>query len=147
LHNQNPLQRSRTQYSILWLVALAFICLGIYLSFICFMGQEWISRAGCAVAILGIWSGLGGIFQEHFLRRRLQWRRRHAISQAQRKYRATLDRKIIENEMNEIEKIFEERAAALAQQLRLSVGIVEVSLLITGTFLWGFGDLFYTCQA
>jgi len=24
----------------------------------------------------------------------------------------------------------------------LSLGILEVSLLITGTFLWGFGDLF-----
>jgi hypothetical protein len=111
------------------------------------MGKDWITRAGCAVVILGIWSGLGGIIQEKFLHSRLLWRRRHAISQARRKYRATLDPKIIENEMKEIEKIFEERAAALAQELRLSVGIVEVTLLITGTFLWGFGDLFYTCGA
>jgi hypothetical protein len=30
----------------------------------------------------------------------------------------------------------------VTQSLRLSFGVLEVSLLMTGTFLWGFGDLF-----
>ncbi|MDH4048708.1 MAG: hypothetical protein OEW68_00560 [Gammaproteobacteria bacterium] len=44
-------------------------------------------------------------------------------------------------EIEKIDKRFEEQADALSDELRLPLGILEVSLLIAGTLLWGFGDL------
>ena len=136
------LSDSRNQLAIVWLAALTVIALGFYLSIIRFMGEEWVTRSGCLVVILGIWSSLGGIIQERVLLGRLRLRRRIAISQAKRNLRRKkVNQEQMDTEIEEIEKTFEQHTATLREKLRLSVGILEVSLLITGTFLWGFGDL------
>jgi len=130
---------------ILWFAALALVALGIYLTKIRFMDAEWLSRSGCAVVMLGIWSGLGVIIQERLLLGQLRWRRRNALIKA----RADLEEKEtepseLEGKIEEIHQAFEKQSANLVERLKMSLGVLEVSLLLTGTFLWGFGDLFIT---
>lgn len=106
------------------------------------MGNEWLSRSGCLVVILGIWSGLGGVIQERLLVSRLRWRRRNTIIQARARLEAQqVDPTSIEKEIGAIDEGFDQQSAELTHKLKLSIGVLEVSLLITGTFLWGFGDL------
>lgn len=141
--SQNTFMQSRSYQALLWTAALSFIAIGTYLSRIGFMGHEWLSRSGCAVVMLGIWSGLGGIIQERIQLGRLRWRRRNAITEARARLESqSLEATGIEKELDAIDESFAQQAAILKQNLRLSLGILEVSLLITGTFLWGFGDLF-----
>lgn len=118
------------------------IIAGIYLSKTRFMDEEWLSRAGCVVVMLGIWSGLGGIIQERLLTTGMRWRRRGARARARARLHAEgADSASIEDKLGAIDAAFEQQSAAMAQSLRLSLGVLEVSLLMTGTFLWGFGDL------
>ena len=122
--------------------AVLIIVLGIYLSLIEYMNSEWLTRAGCVVVMLGIWSGVGGILQERLLVSRTKWRRRNAITAA--RARLSEERKDVDQtdkEVTEINEAFDNQMEKATQNLRLSVGVLEVSLLLTGTFLWGFGDL------
>lgn len=128
--------------AMIWAAALALIALGLYLSHIRYLGYEWLSRAGCAVVMLGLWSALGGILQERVLLGRLRWRRRNAIVRAKASLSARGNAPgEIEDKLEEIEKGFQQHAEELAQGLKFSFGVQEFSLLATGTFLWGFGDL------
>ena len=118
------------------------IALGIYLSLIEYMNSEWLTRAGCVVVMLGIWSGVGGILQERLLVSRTKWRRRNAITAA--RARLSEENKGVDQadkELTEINDAFDNQMEKATQNIRLSVGVLEVSLLLTGTFLWGFGDL------
>jgi len=130
------------QQAVIWAAALAIITAGVYLSHIRFLGHEWLSRAGCAVVILGLWAALGSILQERVLLGNLRWRRRNAIIRARAALEAREnDPDAVERKIDEIEDEFERRAEVLAQGLKLSLGVQEFSLLTTGTFIWGFGDL------
>ncbi|GJM04303.1 MAG: hypothetical protein DHS20C09_02940 [marine bacterium B5-7] len=92
--------------------------------------------------MLGIWSGVGGILQERLLVSRTKWRRRNAITAARaRLSEEKKDDDQSEKELNEIKDAFDNQVEEATQNLRMSIGILEVSLLLTGTFLWGFGDL------
>lgn len=100
------------------------------------------SRAGCLVVVIGIWSGIGNIIQERILLVRLHMRRRIAKARMRRNLRARkAEPEDIAAEIEKIDKRFEKQADALSDELRLSLGILEVSLLNAGTLLWGFGDL------
>ncbi len=125
-----------------WVGAILLITFGIYLSLIRFMGTEWLTRAGCLVVMLGLWSGIGGILQESLLVSRTKWRRRNAIIRAKARFaEEQIDSEQAEKELDSINEAFDNQILEATQSLRLSIGIVEVSLLMTGTFLWGFGDL------
>lgn len=133
---------SRHQSLVIWPIALGIIAVGGYLSHIAYLGHEWISRAGCLIVIMGIWSGLGGLIQERILLGRLRRRRRNAKVHV----RAELESKNtepadIDRKIDAIEESFDKQAHDLSQKLKVSLGILEVSILITGTFLWGFGDI------
>ena len=132
------------QQAILWILAGIVIATGAYLSSLSFLGVEWLSRAGCVVVVLGIWSGIGGIIQERVVAGRHQLRRRLAIARTKRNFRIQkADSERVTTELEAINNAFDEQLQAIGAELRLSVGILEVSLLITGTLLWGFGDLVY----
>ena len=138
----NPIGHSLFYRTISWMSAFALVVLGVYLSNIRFMNSEWLSRAGCLVVIIGLWSGIGGIFQERILTSRISWRRRNAIVRARaRLAEEQADSEQVEKELKEIDETFEKELEKTTQNLRLSIGVIEVSLLMTGTFLWGFGDL------
>jgi len=138
----NPIDRPLYNRAIFWVSAFVFIVLGVYLSNIRFMNSEWLSRAGCLVVMIGIWSGIGGIFQERLLMNRIRRRRRNAIVRARaRLVEEQVDSEQVEKELGEIDETFKKESAKASLSLRLSIGVLEVSLLMTGTFLWGFGDL------
>ena len=127
-----------------WLLAILLMVSGIYLSIIEFAGLEWLSRSGCLIVVLGVWSGLGGIIQERLLIGRLNIQ--HRINLARVKKKLRLLNAADEYKANEIESIedeFKAQTETILQAVRLQLGILEVSLLITGTLLWGFGDLFF----
>ena len=125
-----------------WIGAILIIALGIYLSLIEFMNNEWLTRAGCVVVMLGIWSGVVGILQERLLVSRTKWRRRNAITVARaRLCEENKDADQTDKELTEINEAFDNQIEEATQNLRLSIGVLEVFLLLTGTFLWGFGDL------
>ena len=125
-----------------WLIAITLLVLGGYLSYVRFLDHEWISRAGCLIVVLGIWCSLGGLIQERVLLGRLKRRRRNAVARTrtalQRKYFSPED---IDQEISMMEDAFDKQAHELSQKLKVSMGVMEVSVLITGTLLWGFGDI------
>ena len=131
-------------HTISWFIALLIIGLGIYLSHIQFLDSEWLSRAGCLVVMLGIWLSLGGIFQHRFLSHRNKRARRNALVRTKAEL-AEKDFKPeeIEKEIAMLEESFKKQYEMAAEKLKISFGYLEVSLLLTGTFLWGFGDLFF----
>ena len=129
-------------HAIKWLIAVAVLAAGAYLSVIDFMGHEWLTRAGCLVVMLGIWSALGGIVEERLLNTRIQHNQRNAIVRAKAELlESNADTGAIEKELARINEMFEAQRSHAAGKLRMSVGFQEVSLLLTGTFVWGFGDL------
>lgn len=133
---------SRLQHILLWFIALAIILTGVFLTQINFMQTEWLSRAGCVVVMLGIWSGLGVVLQEKVLMTRLKWQRRNAITEARaRLAEQDQDEDTIKLKIEEINNIFDKRYEEMRHVMKFSLGVLEVSLLLTGTFLWGFGDL------
>lgn len=135
---------SRRHPLLNWLLAILLMVSGMYLSIIEFAGLEWLSRSGCLVVVLGVWSSLGGIIQERLLIGRLDFQHRINLARAKRKLRklkASDEHK--DNELQVIEDEFKEKTEVILQAVRLQLGILEVSLLITGTILWGFGDLFF----
>jgi len=133
---------SKAYRTATWVSAVLIIGFGIYLSSIQFMNSEWLSRAGCLIVMLGIWSGVSGLLQERLIISRLKKRRRNALTEA--KARLNEEGNNIENpenKLSEINESFDNQVEETKQNLRLSIGVLEVSLLLTGTFLWGFGDL------
>ena len=137
-----PTGHSLFYRSLSWVAAFVIIVLGVYLSNIHFMNSEWLSRAGCLVVMIGLWSGIGGIFQERVVISRLRWHRRNAVIRAKaRLAEEQADSEQVDKTLKEIDDSFEKELEKTTQKLRLSLGVVEASLLMTGTFLWGFGDL------
>ena len=129
---------------ITWLMALLLIVIGVYLTKVGFLGIEWLSRSGYLIVLLGVWSGLGGIIQERLILGKLNVRHKISLAHLKRRLRKSkASAEHIEKEVQTIEDEFEDKIAVLMQTVRLQLGILEVSLLMTGTLLWGFGDLFF----
>ncbi len=128
--------------ALYWTIAIVLVSFGIYLSSIRFMNNEWLSRAGCLIVILGIWSSVGSILQERLLGSRIRWRRRNAITKARARHvDEETDPEQAQKELDEIDEAFAKTLADATLNLRMTLGVLEISLLMTGTFLWGFGDL------
>ena len=139
---QDSFMQSRHHQILLWIVAICLIVSGIFLSRIEFMGTEWLTRTGCLIVILGIWSGLSVIVQEQIILSRLKRQKRNSLTCARaRLAEEGLDKEATDKEIEGINEAYEKQAEELTQKLKFSLGVLEMSLLITGTFLWGFGDL------
>ena len=139
---EHAVDRPTLSHAIKWLIAVAVLAAGAYLSKIEFMGHEWFARSGCLVVMLGIWSAVGGIVQERLLNTRIRQKQRNAIVHAKAELlERNADPDTIEKELAKINKMYDAQRSHAAEKLRLSVGFQEVSLLLTGTFIWGFGDL------
>lgn len=124
------------------LFSVVIISAGVYLSHIRFLDHEWLSRAGCLVVATGIWSGLGGIIREKVITGRLRVRARMRASRLSRTLRrGGADQARIVQEVEALKADSESQIKVISDRLRLSVGMLEISLLMTGTLLWGFGDL------
>jgi len=114
--------------------AVVVIIWGMSLSKTRFKHDEWLSRAGRVVAMLGNWSGLVGIIQERLLTTGMRWRRRGARARARaRLHSEGAGSASIAEKPGETDAAFEQQSAGMAQSLGLSPGVLEVSLLMTGT--------------
>jgi len=139
---QDAFTRTWSSRILFWSISLVVIFVGIYLSNIRFLDAEWLSRAGCVVVMLGIWSGIGAIMQERLLGTRMRWQRRNARMKASaRLVERGAGTDEIDKELRAIDDSFEKQHSDSSHELKLSLGMLEVSLLFIGTFLWGFGDL------
>ena len=133
---------TRTQQALMWLGEVVLFAAGVYLTHIRYLGTEWMSRSGCLVVVLGIWSGLGGIIQERVLLGQMELRRRMAtVRLRQHMRRRGVEQERMDKELADIDKRYDAKDEKISNHLRLSIGLLEVSLLVTGTLLWGFGDL------
>ncbi len=131
--------RTLTHALILWALAAALLALGVWLSLIEVLDRNWLARAGCLVVVLGIWSGVGGMLEVRLVRRALEFRRRLALSRARYRYRRDEEKRTAR--LAEVNDRFDKRVAAHSDRLGFSFGVLEGSLLVTGTLIWGFGDL------
>ena len=140
--SEHTADRPTLSHVIKWLIALAVLATGVYLSMIKFMGHEWFARSGCLVVMLGIWSAVRGIVQERLLNTSIRRKQRNAVVRAKAELlERNADADTLEKELAKINEMFDAQRSHAAERLRLSVGFQEVSLLLTGTFIWGFGDL------
>jgi hypothetical protein len=123
---------------VYWILALSCFVLGLYLTKIAWLQAEWFSRSGCLVVVLGVWSSIGVVFHEKLISRRANWIRNKELRQLQAK---GLEDSEIALGIDQVNAAHDQRLQLAIQDLRLSVGVLEMSLLISGTLIWGFGDL------
>jgi hypothetical protein len=127
-----------------WLLSLTLVFIGYYLSEIRFLQLEWLTRSGCLIVLLGVWSSIGAIIAERVLVSKLNIQHRIVLSRAKIKLRKmNAPKDYIEKEIATIEDDFDDRIDVIKDNVRYQLGILEVSLLMTGTFIWGFGDLLF----
>ncbi|GAC21284.1 hypothetical protein GARC_4342 [Paraglaciecola arctica BSs20135] len=123
---------------VYWVLALVCFLSGLYLSQISWLQAEWFSRSGCLVVVLGIWSSIGVVFHEKIISRRANWIRNKELRQLKARL---LDDSEIALGIDQVNADHDQRLSLAIQDLRLSIGVLEMSLLISGTLVWGFGDL------
>lgn len=133
---------TRFSNTFYWLVALFFFYIGFHLTEINYMAVEWFTRSGCMVVVLGVWASLGVVLKEKVLIQKITWKRNQAFAKSKFKIlkgkkHPTLD----DTEIAQINSIHDKELAEQLQYLRMSIGVLEVSLLISGTLVWGFGDI------
>lgn len=134
---------AETQHPILlWGLAVLFVAGGSYLTHINFLGLEWVTRAGCIIVALGIWSGLGGIVQERIIHGRLEFKHRLEVARLKKRLRqVNAPTEDVEAQLQALQTAFDKESDAYLSSIRLHLGLLEVSLLMVGTLIWGFGDL------
>jgi hypothetical protein len=143
-----PDKRRKQQALAIWFACILIVTFGVYLTSIQFYNIEWLTRSGCVVVLFGIWSGMKGIIEERVIAGRIDVQRRIALSRAKRKSRKIkAPKEYVEKEIASIELAYERKIDELRDTVRLHLGMVEVSLLMTGTFIWGFGDLLFKVVA
>ena len=144
LYEAKVINIRKRQPIMAWLLSLTLISMGYYLSKTQFLGLEWLSRSGCLIVIIGVWSSIGAIIAERVLISKLNIQHRLVLSRAKMKLRkVNVPTEYIDKEIATIEDDFDDKIDVVKDNVRYQLGILEVSLLITGTFIWGFGDLLF----
>jgi hypothetical protein len=144
LYEAQVINIRKRQPIMAWLLSLTLIIMGYYLSKTQFLGLEWLSRSGCLIVIIGVWSSIGAIIAERVLISKLNIQHRLVLSRAKMKLRKiNVPTEYIDKEIATIEDDFDDKIDVVKDNVRYQLGILEVSLLITGTFIWGFGDLLF----
>lgn len=134
----------KRQPIVIWLLSLTLLSTGYYLSKIHFLDGEWLTRSGCLIVLLGVWSSIGAIIAERVLIKKLKIQHRIVLSRAKIKLKKIkAPDEYINKEIETIKVDFDDKIEVIKDHVRYQLGILEVSLLMTGTFIWGFGDLFF----
>ncbi|TWX72480.1 hypothetical protein [Colwellia sp. C1TZA3] len=121
-----PVSIPKRHQFINWSLAILIAVLGVYLSIIQFAGLEWLSRSGCLIAVLGVWSGLGGIIQERLLIGRLNFHHRITLARSKRKlHKLKVSSENIASEIQAIEHNFEDKTDQILQAVRLQFDLVN----------------------
>jgi hypothetical protein len=144
LYENKVINIRKRQPIMAWLLSLTLISMGYYLSKTQFLGIEWLTRSGCLIVLLGVWSSIGAIIAERVLISKLNIQHRVVLSRAKMKLRKiNAPAEYIDKEIKTIEDNFDDKIDVVKDNVRYQLGILEVSLLMTGTFIWGFGDLLF----
>jgi hypothetical protein len=144
LYENKVINIRKRQPIMAWLLSLTLISMGYYFSKIQFLEIEWLSRSGCLIVLLGVWSSIGAIIAERVLISKLNIQHRVVLSRAKMKLRKiNAPAEYIDKEIKTIEDNFDDKIDVVKDNVRYQLGILEVSLLMTGTFIWGFGDLLF----
>jgi hypothetical protein len=144
LYENQVISIRKRQPVMAWLLSLTLITIGYYLSEIRFLELEWLTRSGCLIVLLGVWSSIGAIIAERVLISKLNIQHRVVLARAKMKLRKiNAPAEYVEKEIDSIEKIFDDKIDIIKDNVRYQLGLLEVSLLMTGTFIWGFGDLLF----
>lgn len=130
----------KTENYILWVVAITVVILGVVLSTIPVLDRNWLARSGALVVMLGIWSGVGGIIRYSILREKLTIAKTNGETRARSKYLKEPEE--MEQILSELNQQYINDVENLRTKLSITIGIQEAILLLSGTILWGFGDLF-----
>jgi len=124
---------------LLWLIVAVLLIIAYVLTSREFLDQLWLSRAGCLIVVLGILSGVSGMLEERLLHRVLKLKRRIAERRARLAFGGNEEQ--LGKEMENIRQRYDDHRLKMREDVNISVGLIEASLVITGTLLWGFGDL------
>jgi len=144
LYKNQIVNIQKRQPIMAWLLSLTLLLIGYYLSETRFLGGEWLTRSGCLIVLLGVWSSIGAIISERVLIKKLNIQHRIVLSRAKIKLRKiNAPKEYIDKEVGTIEDAFDDKIEVIKDNVRYQLGVLEVSLLMTGTFIWGFGDLFF----
>ena len=144
LYENRVINIRKRQPIMAWLLSVTLISVGYYLSEIRFMQLEWLTRSGCLIVLLGVWSSIGAIIAERVLISKLNIQHRIVLSRTKIKLRKiNAPKEYIDKEIDSVEDAFDDRIEVIKDNVRYQLGILEVSLLMTGTFIWGFGDLLF----
>lgn len=135
----DPLPRPRSTMLRMWFIALLVIVVGFSLSWWNVWDWLWLARAGSLVVALGIWSGLSILLGEQVFERTYELRRRLLVARARIRYRNDAVKRA--EEIGALETWLDERLERHRGEHRISIGILEATLLIVGTLLWGFGNI------
>jgi len=138
-----PTTHALRNHVILITITLVLLGLGYYLSMTHFLDKEWLSRSGSLIVVLGIISGFSGIIEERLFLSRLEIRKRIELLQKKRKLRLLkVALKFVDEELEYIEEKYEKLANESMSSIKFNAGLIEGALLIFGTVVWGFGDIF-----
>lgn len=130
----------KTENYIIWIVSITVVVLGIVMSTIPILDRDWLARAGAVVVMMGIWSGIGGIIRYSILREKLATAKRRGEMRAQTHYQK--DPEELEKILSDLNQQYINDAESLRSELSITIGMQEAVLLLSGTILWGFGDLY-----
>ena len=93
-----------------WLLSLTLIFIGYYLSEIRFLQLEWLTRSGCLIVLIGVWSSIGAIIAERVLISKLNIQHRIVLSRTKIKLRKmNAPKDYIDKEIETIEDDFDDR--------------------------------------
>lgn len=133
------MRRVTFEFWLMWALALAAVVGAVVGSQFDSEGRNWLPQAGCFIVLLGLWSAVGGLIRERFVRR--GWLARKTLNRRaiRRRYRSDPGNQA--RALRALDIAYEVKLDTLLWKTRASLGAVESSLLVVGTAIWGFGDL------
>lgn len=127
------------QFGLMWTLALAAVVAAVAGSQLDSGGRNWLPQAGCFIVLLGLWSAVGELIQERFIRRGWLARKTLQARTIRRRHRSDLENQA--RALRALDIAYEVKLDHLLWNTRVTLGAIESSLLVVGTAIWGFGDL------
>ncbi len=124
---------------LVWSLTLILLSCGAYFSLQPEYDPLWLTRAGCTVVMLGIISSISVMLETKLLNRTHNLQKRIAKLNILRKYPGPAQH--ANQLVLEMEAEKDLQLAKRSERLQFNFTLLEASLLLIGTFSWGFGDL------
>ena len=124
---------------ITYCVAVLIACLGATLSYIEFLDDiDWLARSGSLIVIVGILYTILEFYEHQYDHKTLKRQAPNLYADIKHEYKHLDEKKV---------KIWKKNAEELEDNFKNSVEKTTMKhegiFLMTGTFIWGFGDLLF----